>query len=306
MLRAAVPAEALAPVRAAVAEAGLAGGVDVVEVPAGGDLVEALAGVEFLVLDHERRDVVAVLAQLPALRVVQLLIVGTEWVAPHLPAGVVLGRPTGTRDGGVAEWVASALLGVASGLLPAAHDQHREAWTRTPSRELRGQRVVVAGQGSTGRATAALLTALGVEVVAVGAHARPGVHPAAALPDLVAGADALVLLIPATAATAGLVDAALLARMRAGALLVNASRGGVVDTAALLAELENRRLRAVLDVTDPEPLPAGHPLWRAPNCVISPHIAGATHEGRARAVRFAAAQLVRHARRQALVGAEPS
>lgn len=303
-LRAAVPAAALPVVTHSVAGAGLTDEVDVVAVPAGGDLVAGLAGVEFLVLDHERRDVVAVLSRLPALRVVQVLIVGTEWVAPHLPPGVELSRPTGTRDRGVAEWVVSALVGVASGLLPAVRDQHRQRWTRSPSRELAGQRVVVAGQGSTGRLTATLLAALGVDVVAVAAHARPGVHPAAALPDLLPDADALVLLVPATAATTPLVDAALLTRMRTGALLVNASRGTVVDPDALLAELTAGRLHAVLDVTAPEPLPPGHPLWQASNCFVSPHVAGATVEGRDRAIRFAAEQLVAHARRR-LAAAEP-
>lgn len=126
--------------------------------------------------------------------------------------------------------------------------------------------------------------------------ARADVRAVGELPALVADADAVVLLVPATAETAGLVGADLLARLPAGAVLVNAARGAVVDTAALTAEVLAGRLLAVLDVTDPEPLPPGHPLWTAPNCFVSPHIAGATRQGRARAIEAAARELARYAR----------
>src|SRR5918998_3487510 len=100
-------------------------------------------------------------------------------------------------------------------------------------------------------------------------------------------------------ATAGLLDAALLACMRDGALLVNAGRGGVVDTGALLAELQSGRLRAVLDVVDPEPLPDDHPLWEVA-LAITPHNAGDTAAADERAVRFGAEQLARFARGEPL------
>jgi phosphoglycerate dehydrogenase-like enzyme len=272
-------------------------GMEVRPVPAPGDpaLLTALADVEFLVLDHERDDLLQLLPRLPRLRFVQLLVVGTDWVTPFLPPGVALGRPTGARDGAVAEWVAGALLGMASGLLPAARNQGLAHWDRRPSRELAGQRVVVVGQGTVGQACAARLERLDVRVVRVAARARSGVHGRDELPDLVADADAVVLLVPLTPETHHLVDAGLLARMRDGALLVNAARGPVVDSAALLDELRSGRLRAVLDVTDPEPLPAGHPLWTAPGCIVSPHLAGATHEARQRSVQAAARALAEYA-----------
>jgi phosphoglycerate dehydrogenase-like enzyme len=170
-VRAAVPAGAAALVRDVVPAE-----VTVVEIPPtdAPDLRDRLAGVEYLVLDHERSDLLPVLGLLPALRHVQLLIVGTEWVEPYLPAGVRLGRPVGARDNAVAEWVGSALLGTASGLLAAVRGQPDARWVRSPSRELRGQRVVVVGQGSTGLATTALLGLLGVTVLSVAARARPG------------------------------------------------------------------------------------------------------------------------------------
>jgi phosphoglycerate dehydrogenase-like enzyme len=159
----------------------------------------------------------------------------------------------------------------------------------------------------------ARLEPLGVNVVGVARRARgaarrgvPGrgdaVHGLDELPRLLPAADAVVVLAPLTDATRGMVDAAFLARLRDGALVVNGGRGAVVDTAALLAELESGRLRAVLDVVDPEPLPADHPLWRAPGTLaITPHHAGDTPQADARAVAFAAAQLGRHARGEPLL-----
>jgi phosphoglycerate dehydrogenase-like enzyme len=114
-----------------------------------------------------------------------------------------------------------------------------------------------------------------------------------ALPELLPDADIVVLIVPSTTETTGMVDKAFLSRMRDGALLVNAARGTVVATEALLAELTNRRLRAVLDVTDPEPLPAGHPLWSAPGVFITPHVGGSTPASRRRAVALVRAQVAR-------------
>jgi len=102
------------------------------------------------------------------------------------------------------------------------------------------------------------------------------VHALDELPALLPGADVVVLTTPLTEQTRGLVNAPFLAAMKDGALLVNVARGPVVDTKALLAEAESGRLIAALDVTDPEPLPSGHPLWHAPGVLVSPHVGGST------------------------------
>jgi phosphoglycerate dehydrogenase-like enzyme len=119
------------------------------------------------------------------------------------------------------------------------------------------------------------------------------VHGVDELPGLLAHADVVVVVVPVTEQTTGLVGAGFLAAMPDGALLVNASRGVVVDTGALLAELTAGRLRAALDVTDPEPLPAGHPLWSAPGLLLTPHVAGAVPQGNERAIRAVTDQLAR-------------
>jgi len=155
------------------------------------------------------------------------------------------------------------------------------------------------GYGNIGRALARCLEPFGVEVVGVARRARDGARAEADLPELLPRADAVVLLVPLSDATAGMVDAAFLARMRDGALLVNAGRGPVVDTGALVAELERGRLRAVLDVTDPEPLPAGHPLWDLA-LAITPHDAGDTPDADQRAFELAAEQLARYVRGEPL------
>jgi len=130
--------------------------------------------------------------------------------------------------------------------------------------------------------------------------ARGLVHPFTELPALLPEADVVVLSTPLDETTRGLVDGAFLARMKDGALLVNVARGPVVDTKALLAELETGRLTAALDVTDPEPLPQGHPLWHAPGVLISPHVGGPTSAFLPRAKRLLVDQLGRYVNQEPL------
>jgi phosphoglycerate dehydrogenase-like enzyme len=127
------------------------------------------------------------------------------------------------------------------------------------------------------------------------------VHAIEGLPELLLEADVVVLILPLTNETRGLVDAQLLERMKDGALLVNAARGPVVDTGALVAALSEGRIRAALDVTDPEPLPEGHPLWSTPNTLITPHVGGDTPGFRGRAYKLVGDQLRRYAAGEPLI-----
>jgi len=139
------------------------------------------------------------------------------------------------------------------------------------------------------------LDGFGVAVERIAGHPRPGVLGMDELPAVLPNADVVVLLVPVTPDTRGLADAKFLAAMKDGALLVNAARGAIVDTDALVAELRSGRIRAALDVTDPEPLPGGHPLWSAPGLLLTPHIAGAVTDAGRRAYTVARAQLARYA-----------
>jgi phosphoglycerate dehydrogenase-like enzyme len=232
------------------------------------------------------------LASLPALKVVQVLSAGVDWIVDDVPAGVTLCSARGTRDEAMAEWVVAALLADLKRLGPFARARQ---WGRREIRDLADLRVLLLGHGSIGRATERLLAPFRCEVVGVARRARPGVHAIADVDGLLCTADAVVNLLPLTPATRGLVDAPFLARLRDGALYVSAGRGPTTDTAALTAEVEAGRLRAVLDVVDPEPLPPDHPLWTAPGALISPHVAGDTPAGDRAAWRLVGDQLRRYA-----------
>jgi phosphoglycerate dehydrogenase-like enzyme len=265
-------------------------GVDVLQLPDGRDAAA------FVMPDWEDRETLEALPGLTRLRVVQALSAGTEWIEPRVPDWATLCNARGARDAAVAEWVVGALLGDAYGQFTAARTRR---WSHALPRELQGAHVLIVGLGSIGEAVRLRLEPFGVTVTGVARSARDGVRAAAELPELVGHADAVVVLAPLTPETNGLVDAALLARMRDGALLVNAGRGRVVDTDALLAELRSGRLRAVLDVVDPEPLPDDHPLWEEA-LAITPHNAGDTPAADERAVRFGVEQLGRFARGEPL------
>lgn len=165
--------------------------------------------------------------------------------------------------------------------------------------------VLIVGYGSIGAAIEDRLAPFELARVARVARserttARGPVHPLTELPALLPEADIVILATPLTDQTRGLVNGDFLARMKDGALLVNVARGPVVDTKALLAELESGRLTAALDVTDPEPLPPGHPLWQAPGVLISPHVGGPTSAFRPRAERLLVDQLSRFMNREPL------
>jgi phosphoglycerate dehydrogenase-like enzyme len=259
-------------------------------------LPDGLVGAAFVLPDGSDRETLDALPRLERLRVLQTLSAGTDWLEARVPPWATLCNARGARDAAVAEWVVGALLGDAYGQFMAARARR---WSAARPRELQGATVVIIGYGSIGQAVKRRLEPFGVTVVGVARHARDGVRATTELPALLDQADAVVVLAPLTPATTGLVDAALLARMRDGALLVNAGRGAVVDTDALIAELRAGRLRAVLDVVDPEPLPDDHPLWELASA-ITPHNAGDTAAADQRAIRFGAEQLARFARGEPL------
>ena len=245
-----------------------------------------------------------VLPKLTGLRVVQLLSAGADAWVGRVPDGVVLCDARGVHDAPVAEWVVGATVGMLRQFPALARAQARGDWAFAevvPTRELTGARVLIVGAGSIGHAIEERLLPFQVSVTRVARSARPGVHPVEELPALLPYADVVVLVVPLTSATRGMVDAAFLAAMPDGALLVNAARGQVVDTAALLAEVESGRISAALDVTEPEPLPPDHPLWRLPNVFITPHTGAAVRGLLPRAYGLAGDQLRRFVAGEALI-----
>jgi phosphoglycerate dehydrogenase-like enzyme len=230
---------------------------------------------------------------LPRLQLVQLRSAGAEAYAGKLPAGVVLCNARGAHTPATAEWAVAATLAAQRGLPHYVREAAAGRWSPGSAHSLVGARVLVVGAGDIGRRIGAMMAGFDVELTWVARTAREGVHGFEELPALLPHADVVVLIVPVTPQTTGMVDAAFLAAMADDALLVNAARGVVVDTDALVAELTAGRLRAALDVTDPEPLPAGHPLWSAPGLLLTPHVGGAVPDTDARTTATITAQLER-------------
>ena len=234
------------------------------------------------------------LALLPRLRVVQLLSAGYETWLPLIPSGVVLCNGRGIHGASTAELAVGGLISLLR-QLPGFYDEQRAGrWQRRRTDSLDGRRVLVLGAGDIGGRVAAAVTALGAEATVIARTARDGVRTLEDVDGLLAGSHAVVVALPYSERTHRLVDRDFLARMPDGACLVNVARGAIVDTDALLAELERGRLRAFLDVTDPEPLPEGHPLWSAPNVLITPHVGGGTHGWEERSARLVHDQVARY------------
>jgi phosphoglycerate dehydrogenase-like enzyme len=267
-------------------------GVEVVIWDGAGEPPPGAEGVEFFVARYDAPPPPAdALSRLPALKVVQLSSAGYEAWPPLLPDGVTLCNGRGVHGASTAELAVAGLLATLRELPRFLDAQRAHQWREAVTEGVTGKRVVVVGAGDIGRRVADALRPLDAEVTSVARTARDGVR----------GIDVVVLALPAGPATEHLVDAPFLAALPDGAVLVNVARGRIVDTDALLAELTGRRLRAFLDVTDPEPLPTQHPLWEAPNLLLTPHVGGGTRGWQQRAYRLVREQVGRYVRGEPLV-----
>jgi len=257
---------------------------------------------EFLVADYMGSPVAGrALARMPALRVIQLLSAGVEPWLPLVPNGVTLCNGRGVHGGSTAELAVAGILSLLR-RLPHFHDEQTAArWSPQQADDLDAKRVLILGAGDIGRRIAAAVTVFDAECSFVARTARDGVHAIDELPKLLPEHQIVVVALPHTAETHHLIDAPALALLPDGAMLVNIARGAIVDTDALVGHLTAGRLSAFLDVTDPEPLPADHPLWQAPNLIITPHVGGGTMGWQRRALRLVHEQLTRFAAGEPLV-----
>ena len=253
----------------------------------------------YMLADATRRD--AAFAAMPKLRVIQLVSAGAEVWVGHVPPGVLLCDGRGVHGGSTAEWALTAILSVLREFPRFVRAQDARRWAPVTTDELAGKRVLIVGAGDLGENVASRLRAFDAAPTLVARHPRDGVHGVGELSQLLPSADVVVVVVPLTAETRGLVDAAFLASMADGALLVNAARGPVVVTDALIAELSSGRLRAALDVTDPEPPPADHPLWTVPNLLLTPHVGGNVRGFPRRAYRLVREQILRYAAGEPLI-----
>ncbi len=262
----------------------------------------------------------------PRLRGVKLVLAmmaGTEWIPATVGPHVTICNARGAHNISTAEWTLAAILAMLKYFPLYLDIQKSGVWKRrfeanahyarmtgdarvmyppVLEEELTGKTVLLVGYGAIGKEIERLLAPFNVKVLRVARKARtdPEVHAVSELDTLLPRADVVVLILPSTAESRGLIGSRQFALLQQGALLVNAARGPIVDTDALVEALQSGRIRAALDVTDPEPLPEGHPLWRCPNLLLTPHVAGSTPQFAPRALRIAADELRRYMKGQPL------
>lgn len=235
------------------------------------------------------------IARMPKLRVVQTVTAGVDHVRPYVPEDVLLCNGRGIHNASTAELAVGLAIASLRGIPSFVRSQDQGQWRPVPGRSLADRTVLIVGYGAIGEAVEERLAGFEVDVLRVARHRREGVYGFEDLPEVLPQSDVVVLIVPMTDETRGMVDRDFLAHMKDDALLVNVARGPVVDTEALLEALNSRRIHAALDVTDPEPLPEGHPLWTAPNLLVSPHVGGASSAMWPRAYKLVREQLERFA-----------
>lgn len=237
-------------------------------------------------------------------RLVQGQSIGYEGIEALLPAGLVFANAASVHETSTAELAVGLAIAAQRHLDDFAVDTREGRWQPQFSQSLADRRVLLIGYGGVGKATAARLLPFEVELTVVARSARDEdgvhVHGIDELDDLLPAAEIVVLTLPGGEETRGILDARTLALLPDGALVVNVGRGSLVDTDALVAETGSGRLRAALDVVDPEPLPEGHALWGTPGVLIAPHVGGASS-----AMRPRMARLIRRQAERMLAGEEP-
>jgi phosphoglycerate dehydrogenase-like enzyme len=254
---------------------------------------------------------------LRGVRLVLSLMAGTEWIPDAVGPHVTICNAHGAHNISTAEWTIGAILAMlkyfpfyldiqrtglwkrrfeASARYVALTGDKRPLYPPVMLEELTGKTVLLVGYGGIGKEIERMLAPFRVEMVRVARSARtkPEVHAVTELDNLLPRAEVVILILPSTAQSNKLIGARQFALMRQGALLVNAARGPIVDTDALVDALHSGRIRAALDVTEPEPLPEGHPLWSCPNLLLTPHVAGSSPQFAPRSLQTAEGELRRY------------
>jgi phosphoglycerate dehydrogenase-like enzyme len=293
--------------------------VELVPIPA---VPSTAIPVEFWIPPLYPNAALRVFPHLAGVKVAQSLLAGVDWLLQIVSRNIIVCDAQGVHNVATAEWTIAAILSSLKFFPNYSQLQAAASWVRRKDidhayrtlhhvdkvsnppvlvEELEGKTVLIVGYGSIGLSIEERLAPFGVKFLRVARNARPGVEPVSSLQTLLPFADVAVLIVPLTRETTRLIGVSELALMKQGALLVNAARGPVVDTEALLAALNAGRIRAAIDVTDPEPLPEDHPLWRAPNLFITPHVAASSPQFMERAFAFAAQQVTRYANGELLL-----
>jgi phosphoglycerate dehydrogenase-like enzyme len=289
-------------------------GVELIPLP---DSLDREIEIEVWIPDPYSTRAMKIWPWLRGVRLVLSTMAGTEWIPALVGPRVTICNARGAHNISTAEWTVASILAVlkyfpfyievqrdgqwkrrfeVSALYAGLTGDTRPLYPPVLLEELTGKTVLLVGYGSIGKEIERMLAPFRVDLlrVARGARSEPLVHAVAELDSLLPRAEIVVLILPSTAESYRLIGARQLALMPQGALLVNAARGPVVDTDALVDALRSGRVRAALDVTDPEPLPEGHPLWSCPNLLLTPHIGGSSPQFAPRSLAVAAGELRRY------------
>ena len=238
--------------------------------------LDVIADADFVILPYEGSSISIdeAISRMSKVQVIQTLTAGFDNVQPYVPANVTLCNAAGVHDDATSELAVLLTLSVLRDMPRSFKAQQDRHWETYFARSLADKTVLLIGYGNVGKAAEKRLLGFGCRVIPVAKTARDHVHAISDLPDLIPSADVVMLIVPNNPGTVNLVDAKFLASMKDDAVLVNVARGVVVDTDALVAELQTGRISAALDVTEPEPLPADHVLWSLPNVIITSHNGG--------------------------------
>jgi phosphoglycerate dehydrogenase-like enzyme len=289
-------------------------GIELIPLP---DQLDHDIDIDVWIPDPYPARAIRIVPRLRGVRLVLSLMAGTEWIPGAVGPHVTICNAHGAHNISTAEWTVSAILAMlkhfpfyldvqrsgqwkrrfeASANYAAITGDTRPLYPPVMLEELTGKTVLMVGYGGIGKQIERMLAPFNVELlrVARSVRANPQVHAVSELDSLLPRAQVVVLILPLTADSHGLIGSRQIALMPQGALLVNAARGPIVDTNALVEALNQGRIRAALDVTDPEPLPEEHPLWRCPNLLLTPHVAGSSPQFAPRSLSTAAGELRRY------------
>lgn len=292
----------------------LPGGVELIELS---ERMDRVVDIDVWIPDPYPARATRTWPHLRGVKLILSLMAGTEWIPPIAGPHVTICNAHGAHNTSTAEWTIASILAMLKHFPLFLDIQRSGLWKRRSEvteefvaisgdtrhlyppvmlEELTGKTVLLIGYGSIGKDIERMLAPFKVELLRVARTPRtdPEVHAVTELDSLIPRADVIVLILPSTAETYRLIDRAQFALMRQGTLLVNAARGPIVNTDALVEALNSRRIRAAVDVTDPEPLPDGHPLWSCPNLLITPHVGGSSPQFAFNAMRVAAGELRRY------------
>ena len=229
--------------------------------------------------------------QMPKLKYLQMPNAGYDDAMEFVRPDMTLCNGRSIHDDSTAELAVGLTIASLRGFPEFVRNQDKGKWVHTREKSINDRKVGVIGFGSIGSTVARMLSGFSVEIMPFTQSGRDNTTPIAELDKHLPSLDVVILILPLTKESKHLFDARRLALMKDGALLVNVARGPIVDTDALVKELNSGRITAALDVTDPEPLPEGHALWSAKGVLISPHVGGNTTAFEPRARKLIKSQL---------------